>query len=558
MKLSRKDYEFNNPLICHIQPKHIDLDRVLIGLYTLLKYNGRRPAPRTGRQEVDVDYLTRQLIEQHSDTLQGFRTHQGIVEDWVYSDLVDMVFRGHPDKERVASPRPLHLDAYKLRNPRYSKDYRAPEHIFSMIRAADPGLVERLAAFLGKGMEAGSQDAYDGVTPLDLDTLMIVRMVDDPRLQEKRSSEGNPPEPPLCHGQAKLLCSDVRRLLAYENVVPRPVLIGYLRSAFGLHLGLYLLRLFNQLAGWVADRAAHSVCLNCPVDPDQSGAPFAVCPYAFQCPDSASPYRQPELVVDMGEDYGSHMAQLSRENCARNYSRINDYIQAVFTVNQLFQFVGSAAGQRHLGSRPETVSSVLQVLHTPSQGMEYYFAERIDNILPESELQGERDEIRAVRRMEGMSFLETFVELVALERTRYYRKYLTEQLDSVLMKNRDTGLLRQGKGKSNERRWHMGGRLLEMFVQIAVLEPVGRGAGVGFRSRPIQVNEFIQWLRDRYGLVLAPQRPDATIRDYDAFNSNLKNLKNRLREIGFYTDLSDAYNAQVIRPRHPIETEVAR
>ena len=427
-----------------------------------------------------------------------------------------------------------------------------------MIRAADPGLVERLASFLGKGMDAGSQDTYDGVTPLDLDTLMIVRMVDDPHLQEKRSSEGNLPEPPLCYGQARLLCSDVRRLLAYEDVVPRPVLIDYLRSAFGLHLGLYLMRLFNQLAGWVADKAANPACLNCPVDPDQSGTPFAVCPYAFQCPESGSPYRQPELVVDMGEDYSSHMAQLSRENCARNYGRINDYIHAVLTVNQLFQFAGSAAGQRHLGSRPDTVPGVLQVLHTPSQGMEYYFAERIDNILPESELEGERDEIRAVRRMQGLSFLETFVELVALERTRYYRKYLTEQLDSVLMKNRDTGLLRQGKGKRNERRWHMGGRLLEMLVQIAVLEPVGHGAGTGFRSRPILVNEFVQWLRDRYGLVLAPNWPDATIQDYDAFNGNLRHLKTRLREIGFYTDLSDAYNAQVIRPRYTIETEAAR
>ncbi len=49
---------------------------------------------------------------------------------------------------------------------------------------------------------------------------------------------------------------------------------------------------------------------------------------------------------------------------------------------------------------------------------------------------------------------EVFVELVALERTRYYRRYLVDQLDSVLMKNTETSLLRQGKGRQNERRWH--------------------------------------------------------------------------------------------------------
>ena len=60
--------------------------------------------------------------------------------DWIYSDLVDMVYRGHPDKERVASPRPLHLNAYKLRNPKYSMAYRGPEHLFSLIGGGDPDL----------------------------------------------------------------------------------------------------------------------------------------------------------------------------------------------------------------------------------------------------------------------------------------------------------------------------------------------------------------------------------------------------------------------------------
>ena len=43
MKLSRKDFEFNNPRICYIMPKRIELDRVLINLYIPLKYGGRRP-----------------------------------------------------------------------------------------------------------------------------------------------------------------------------------------------------------------------------------------------------------------------------------------------------------------------------------------------------------------------------------------------------------------------------------------------------------------------------------------------------------------------------------
>ena len=262
-----------------------------------------------------------------------------------------------------------------------------------------------------------------------------------------------------------------------------------------------------------------------------------------------------KFLVDMGEDYTTHLAQLSRENCARHYASINDYVHAVFTVNQLFSFAESHAGQRHLATRAETVADALKILAHPPDGLDYYFGERIDNILPHDELEDERDEVLAIRAMEGLSPLETFVELVALDRTRYYRSFLTRQLDSVLMKNKGTCMLRQGKGKRNERRWHIGSRLLEMLVQIAVLEPVEHRMGVSFRSQPILIDRFVSWLRGRYGLVLVPDWPDATIQDYEAFNENLYRLKNRLREIGFYTDLSDAYNAQTIRPRYAIESD---
>jgi hypothetical protein len=120
------------------------------------------------------------------------------------------------------------------------------------------------------------------------------------------------------------------------------------------------------------------------------------------------------------------------------------------------------------------------------------------------------------------------------------------------MKNRDTSLLRQGKGKANQRRWYLGSRLLELLVQIAVLQSEGSGASTHFTSRPILIDDFVSWLRERYGLVIMPDWPEATIEDNKAFNSNLNNLKRRLREIGFYTDLSDAYNTQTIRPRYSI------
>jgi len=91
------------------------------------------------------------------------------------------------------------------------------------------------------------------------------------------------------------------------------------------------------------------------------------------------------------------------------------------------------------------------------------------------------------------------------------------------------------------------------LVQIAVLEQEGQGQSSHFVSRPILIDDFISWMKERYGLVVMPDWAHASIEDNQAFNENLKNLKRRLREIGFYTDLSDAYNTQTIRPRYQIE-----
>jgi hypothetical protein len=337
MKIERRDYEFNNPRICHLQPKQIELDRVLINLYMLLKYNGQRPVSRAGRRDVDLKFIMEQLLSQHPDKLQGFAEYPDIVQDWIHSDLLDLVFRGNSDKEKVAAPLPLHLNAYKLRNPAQARDYQGAEHLFSMMQAADPGLISRLKDFLGQGMDpTGGYDKYDGETHLDLDTLMIVHMVDNPVFRENPSSVHDNLESPLCLGQARLLCDDLRRLLVYEKYVPRSVMIGYLRTAIGFHLGLYLLRLFHQLNGWVQDKNAHPDCLNCPVIPSQP-KPFLACPYAFQNPDAGDRSSVPEIIVDMGDDHTSHMAQIAMDNCATAYDSMNDYIHSVFLVNQLLQ-----------------------------------------------------------------------------------------------------------------------------------------------------------------------------------------------------------------------------
>jgi hypothetical protein len=64
-------------------------------------------------------------------------------------------------------------------------------------------------------------------------------------------------------------------------------------------------------------------------------------------------------------------------------------------------------------------------------------------------------------------------------------------------------------------------------------------------------DEFIDWLQHRYGIYIS-RLPTPSIADLEALRQNVIEFKRRLRDIGFYTDLSDAYIAQVIQPRYSL------
>jgi hypothetical protein len=93
--------------------------------------------------------------------------------------------------------------------------------------------------------------------------------------------------------------------------------------------------------------------------------------------------------------------------------------------------------------------------------------------------------------------------------------------------------------------------LLETLVQLSVLEPKESG---GFRPRALSIDELISKLRTRYGIIInglnEPRFVDGDIETHLAFKENVDAFKNKLRQIGFYTDLSDAYILQKIRPRY--------
>jgi hypothetical protein len=124
------------------------------------------------------------------------------------------------------------------------------------------------------------------------------------------------------------------------------------------------------------------------------------------------------------------------------------------------------------------------------------------------------------------------------------------------MKNSEYGFLADSRSRRHPRRAVLGSKLLETLVQLLVLEPDAKYSG-GFRARSLSIEELMERLRSRYGIIVNGLKEErfsgADVQAHAAFKENVDAFKNKLRQIGFYTDLSDAYILQKIRPRYKFE-----
>jgi len=165
-------------------------------------------------------------------------------------------------------------------------------------------------------------------------------------------------------------------------------------------------------------------------------------------------------------------------------------------------------------------------------------------------------ELKAVTEL-GLSEFDSYIEMIVARRGRFHRQYIVECLDSLLLKNRPGGALAQGRTKNAPRRFVLDSRLLEVLLQIAVLKP---GGAAGFHTGELRIDELLVFLRERSGIFI-DQLPrgdgfvTTSIDDRHALRDNTRAFTGRLREVGFYHDLSDAYVTQTITPRYRIAAD---
>ena len=126
MPLLKRDREFRLSKISYVDFKHIEMDRVLLGLFERIAHDGF-PSRFRQKRELTVKDFVDEIME-HPDQFKGFSAHREIVERWVETHLMDIVNRGKRN-EAVAGTRTLHGFTYRFRNPKHARDYGAAQQI---------------------------------------------------------------------------------------------------------------------------------------------------------------------------------------------------------------------------------------------------------------------------------------------------------------------------------------------------------------------------------------------------------------------------------------------
>lgn len=258
------------------------------------------------------------------------------------------------------------------------------------------------------------------------------------------------------------------------------------------------------------------------------------------------------MVVDMSDKLESEISDLACADMQRLLDGMINYIRASYTIK---------AVKRMPGASLESMPQIIERIKNPDATMEAYFQVRLSDVISNYDKEAKTDEEQEDARIYKSeleqylqfedSSLQKYVQCLMKVGAPYQLKYGRDFLDKVSIKNTESALMIDGRSRKHQRRGAIGSKLLEVLVQLLVLTPKDGG---GFSSNPLSIRQLIKSIRDRYGLIIdgsdEPRFSDADVKTHMAFKANVDALKSKLRQIGFYTDLSDASSLQKIRPRY--------
>lgn len=525
MTLKKPHNEWRLERINALDVKAVGLDQMLTQLW-LRVLHGNKPITKMGGGFQAVVEVANEIERDSNHRFKDFAKHPGLAEAWLRADLLK-TFKRDPNTFSVA--RPLHSTAARLRNPKQDNDSYASLALYGWMKHFHPHLLERLRAFITVGADKEE---------LDLASYALFLLAEELQEDQIRKQEPEQTFAPLCHAQPSALADDITRLLAYQGVMPRSALVDHLRRVMGLHLGLYLLRLFKIVAAVETD-SSEGYCSRC----RNGTTPATMCGINL------------DLIVDCGEDARSPVAKLAEASWRRVEDDLARYVRSHISLKKLDEF--AEAAKRYSGGPipHETLMDLAAVeKHADPQRFDAFFEQRIESMEADAGSDSRFAELKEEYFGLGLSAFRVYVSLIAQASEKRWINYHRFLLDSLLGKNTGEGVLRQPLGGRRRRRFALTASMLETLTLIAV---VSENDGV-FYTTHVPLHELVDHIEARYGLLISKPPREAS---WDpsaaaAMAQNSDRFKARLRETGLFVDLSDAFLAQTVRPRHQLQVSV--
>ena len=538
MALDRKQKAFRFFSIMPFDANNVNFEQAIVRFLVLLHTKGKVIA-KTSKDTLYPE----SLVESLKDNRKSFEgidepVRERLIKNWITTDFATTVVegRGRSGRTRISNLKPLHLSTIKLLDPRIrSQDRDVSIFLYNVFKGtAVASDKDFLMAYLLEGtLRFGEHDLVvdeSKFDELDIETQFLLRLLENFKIDKPSTNVKLVQDYQfICEAHKNQFLYDILKLLVYKESIPRRELFSYLAIILNFHTALFAMKTFKQIKSLVDNHKVR--CGHCKTI--RSEKDF------FKLGDCDL---QPKIFVDLTLGQDKNCDMLSKKSTEQNYNEMYRYFKSHYKLAKLSEF---AKVQGNPNPNIEQLIGYLQ-----NSNVDGFFNYKLADIVNDEDLKDDPD-IQAILQLE-IPPLDKFVEIICNDKSNWKLRIRHHKslMASLCNMNKDDGFLQGGRGK--KRKYVLGNLLLEVLVQLAV---VGADAK-GFKTQPITIVSFVEWLKNRYGIYINewPEGSDSP-EIAKALNNNYEALKIRLRQLGFYTDLSDATNSQVIKPRFKIEPE---
>lgn len=564
--LTRGQKLFRMATLYPLDANNLDVDEAMSRLFIYLRTGGRL-IRRTDKVVFDanlcVDAETPKAIldavlNESGQYFEGTEGREELLTSWLESHFAIMSRRGKSagGDYRMAGLRPLHFMVIKLFNPNVKgQDRRLSEFYYNALKD-DPTLTSANDSLMRQFFEVGSRRHGDNDYrvdestlkqladdhKLDIELLFLLRLL-EPFETDKYSTKKDDQVPEvdfLCPEQIDLMKQDLKLLFLYKDCIPRRELINYMSTLMTFHAALY----FYQTVRIANYMVANSKLPSARGEAPQPGEPRSHAPF------------QLDFFCDMTGGHDDQVDGLAKQRFTEHYKDMERYFKSAYLMKKLEEFAGGYLTPDQKKSGGKAYIELLLKGYLKHKDIDGFFARDIQQIRQagydeeSGEFNPEVERILAICNDRGLNRLQTFVEILYHFQYSTLREQHRKLISGLCGNELDRGFM-AGRGRAR-RKYVIGNELLEVLIQLAVLER--RDSDGKWQTRPIPIRKFVDWLSGRYGILIDTLGPTGEESEPNnrALATNYEALKTRLRQLGFFTDLADASNSQVIEPRFRI------